>query len=155
MTVRAMSKGDLTAVHEIECLSFRSPWSKMALRSELSNSVAHYLVLEEEGRVLGYCGMWVMLDEAHVTNLAVHPAARGKGSGRLLLRHCMEKAAALGATAMTLEVRESNRAAQQLYAGFGFERQGCRKGYYQDTGEDAWLFWNRDIGKTINKLEEL
>jgi len=149
MTVRAMRKGDIAAIHEIECLSFRTPWSKMALRSELHNAVAHYLVLEEDGRVLGYCGMWVMADEAHVTNLAVHPEARGGGLGKLLLRASMEKAVALGATAMTLEVRESNRAAQQLYAGFGFERQGCRKGYYQDTGEDAWLLWNRNIAGTL------
>ena len=150
--IRPMKKGDIPAVHAIESLSFRTPWSKMALRGELTNPVAHYLVAEEDGRILGYCGMWVVFDEAHVTNLAVHPNARGRGTGKVLLRSSMEKAAALGATAMTLEVRETNLAAQQLYAGFGFICQGSRKGYYTDTGEDAYLLWNRDIVGALQML---
>ena len=149
MTVRAMKKADVDAVYEIECLSFRTPWSRAALRGEFINPVAHYLVLEEEGRILGYCGMWVIFDEAHVTNLAIHPDVRGRGLSKALLYRAMRKAVALRARAMTLEVRESNVAAQRLYAGFGFTQQGCRKGYYEDTGEDALLLWNRDIGATL------
>ena len=154
IVIRTMKKGDIDAVHEIETLSFRTPWTKAALRSELTNTVAHYLVLVEDGCVLGYCGMWVMFDEAHVTNLAIHPHIRGRGLSKALLFRSMEWAEELGANAMTLEVRETNHIAQRLYEGFGFVQQGLRKGYYEDTGENALLLWNRDIEDTLAVRDE-
>ena len=149
MIVRPMKRADLDAVYLIETLSFRSPWSKHSLAGELRNNVAHYVVAEHEGEVIGYCGMWVLFEEAHITNIAIHPGFRGHSFGKQLLLAAMEHAASFGAEMMTLEVRESNTVAQNMYAQFDFVQQGFRKRYYSDTGEGALLLWNRNILKTI------
>ena len=147
--VRPMTKEDLDAVYLIETLSFRSPWSKHSLAGELKNRVAHYVVMEQDGEVIGYCGMWVLFEEAHITNIAIHPHHRGNGYGKQLLLAAMEHAASFGAEMMTLEVRETNLVAQNMYEKFGFMQQGFRKKYYSDTGEGALLLWNRNILDTI------
>lgn len=149
ITVRAMQKADVTNVHRIETLSFRTPWSKAALMSELSNRVAHYLVAEYEGKIVGYLGMWVLFDECHITNIAVDPAYRRMGVGKTLLFAGMEVGDYFGASSMTLEVRETNRIAQELYRKFDFEQEGYRKRYYFDTGEGAILLWNVNIPRTV------
>ncbi len=149
MTVRAMKKSDISEVYRIETLSFRTPWSKLSLLGELRNSTAHYLVGEADGRLIGYCGMWVLFEECHITNIAIDPAFRHQGYGKSLLLAAMEVGDFLEATAMTLEVRESNRVAQDLYRKFDFQQQGFRKRYYQDTGEGALLLWNTNIQATI------
>ena len=146
---RPMQKADLDGVAELERVSFRTPWSKAALAGELKNNIAHYLVGECEGRVVAYAGMWVMFDEAHITNVAVAPAFRRRGLGRRLMRCMMRTARLFGATMMTLEVRETNLGAQALYVGLGFVQEGRRKGYYTDTGEDAFILWNHDIALTL------
>ena len=151
MLVRPMTKRDVARVYEIEVQSFRSPWSKLSLLGELHNNVAHYLVAEEEGRVIGYGGMWVLFEEAHVTNVAIAPEKRGQHLGRYLLYGMMLKAREYGADRMTLEVRETNVRAQNLYYSFDFEKEGFRKRYYEDTGEGALLLWNQDIGATLEK----
>ena len=84
IVVRAMKKADVKAVYEIEVLSFRTPWSYRSLMGELKNSVAHYTVMEKDGEVIGYCGMWVLFEEAHITNIAIHPKLRGHGYGKQL-----------------------------------------------------------------------
>ena len=101
MTVRPMTKRDIARVYEIEVQSFRSPWSKLSLLGELHNNVARYLVAEEEGRIVGYGGMWVLFDEAHITNIAIAPESRGKHLGRYLLYGMMVKALGYGAERMT------------------------------------------------------
>ena len=151
MTVRPMTKRDIARVYEIEVQSFRSPWSKLSLLGELHNSVARYLVAEEEGRIVGYGGMWVLFDEAHITNIAIEPESRGKHLGRYLLYGMMVKALGYGAERMTLEVRETNQVAQSLYYSFDFTKEGFRKRYYEDTGEGAYLLWNKDLGATVEK----
>ena len=151
MTVRPMTKRDIARVYEIEVQSFRSPWSKLSLLGELHNSVARYLVAEEEGRIVGYGGMWVLFDEAHITNIAIAPESRGQHLGRYLLYGMMVKALGYGAERMTLEVRETNQVAQSLYYSFGFTKEGFRKRYYEDTGEGAYLLWNQDLGATVEK----
>lgn len=129
---------DLDQVMNIEMASFPSPWSRNAYQREITdNSYAHYLVMLAGGEVIGYGGMWVVLDEAHVTNLAVAPAHRRHGYGRRLLSALIELATALGANRLTLEVRRSNRAAQMLYVRHGFVTCGVRRNYYADTQEDA------------------
>lgn len=150
MTVRPMTRRDIARVYEIEVQSFRSPWSKLSLLGELHNNVAHYYVAEE-GRVIGYGGMWLLFDEAHITNIAIAPEARGQHLGRYLLYGMMEAAQARGAQRMTLEVRETNLVAQNLYFSFDFEKQGFRKRYYEDTGEGAYLLWNEDLKATLEK----
>ena len=149
ITVRAMKRSDINDVYRIETLSFRTPWSKLSLLGELQNTHAHYLVATVEDVVIGYCGMWVLYEESHITNIAIDPAFRGKGHGKTLLYAAMEFAAALDADAMTLEVRETNYTAQQMYHNLDFEQQGFRKHYYQDTGEGAKLLWNKAIRKTL------
>lgn len=151
ITVRAMTKADVKSVYAIEVLSFRTPWSLRSLMSELKNSVAHYTVLEKDGEIIGYCGMWVLFEEAHITNIAIHPEHRGNGFGKQLLHGAMRVAASFGAEMMTLEVRETNTVAQRMYDEMDFSQQGRRKRYYTDTGEDALLLWNRNIQQTIEK----
>lgn len=151
MVMRPMTKRDVSRVHEIEVQSFRTPWSKLSLLGELRNDLAHYYVAEEADRVIGYAGMWVLFDEAHITNVAIAPEARGRHLGRYLLYGMMEAAHARGADRMTLEVRETNTVAQNLYYSFDFTKQGYRRRYYEDTGEGALLLWNDDLGATVAK----
>lgn len=147
--IRPMQRADVGRVHEIECACFRSPWSKMALMGELRNDVAHYRVLELDGVIEGYAGMWVLFDEAHVTNVAVMAAQRRRGCGEKLMRAMMESALLLGAKMMTLEVRENNLTAQRLYQRLDFFQNGYRPRYYADSGEGALILWNTDIQKTL------
>ncbi|MBR0425067.1 MAG: ribosomal protein S18-alanine N-acetyltransferase [Clostridia bacterium] len=149
ISIRAMKRSDISEVYRIETLSFRSPWSKASLESELKNKLAHYLVAESDGKVIGYCGMWVLFEECHITNIAVDPAYRRAGVGKALLYAAMEVGDSFDATAMTLEVRETNRIAQDLYRKLDFEQQGFRKRYYPDTGEGAMLLWNVNIPRTV------
>jgi ribosomal-protein-alanine N-acetyltransferase len=139
-----MQASHLDQVLQIERVSFPTPWSRQAFLSELyHNDFAHYYVYLLDGLVVGYAGMWVILDEAHVTNVAVHPQYRGKQVGEKLLHHLLGEAAARGAGRITLEVRPSNQPAQHLYQKLGFKPVGVRKGYYTDTHEDAIIMWRR------------
>ncbi len=147
--IRPMQRADIGRVHDIECACFRSPWSKLALMGELKNDVAHYHVLEIDGVLEGYAGMWVLFDEAHITNVAVMKDRRRTGCGERLMRSMMESALLLGARMMTLEVRENNLTAQRLYQRLGFQQNGYRPRYYGDTGEGALILWNMDIQNTL------
>lgn len=136
----------LDQVLEIEKVSFPSPWSRSAFAYELlQNNFACYLVALAGDRVVGYGGMWLILDEAHITNIAVHPDWRMKQIGRALMREMMRLAVTLGINRMTLEVRPSNAAARRLYTLLGFGERGMRKRYYTDTNEDAIIMWNDDL----------
>jgi len=127
---------------EIERRSFPTPWSERAFFSELTqNAYAHYIVALHGDRVVGYGGMWLILDEAHVTNIAVHPDYRGRHVGELLLTSLETRALANGCRRMTLEVRPSNAVAQRLYKKHNFQPKGLRPGYYTDTREDAIIMW--------------
>lgn len=143
--LRKMQLGDIDQVVEIEKQSFPTPWSTFAFTCEiLDNNFANYLVLTPENDrscIIGYGGMWIILDESHVTNIAISPSYRGKGLGEYLLRQMIVTALAKGAEKMTLEVRVSNTNAQKLYKRLGFEAAGIRKGYYVDNNEDAIIMW--------------
>lgn len=149
-----MTKADLGQIERLEQQCFRTPWSRAAFASELRNKVARYTVIECDDDIIGYGGMWVFLGEAHVTNIGIAPQYRRQGWGRRLLQHMMQQARELGAVKMTLEVRRSNAAAQQLYFSCGFTSAGVRKGYYSDTGEDALILWNEDISNTLDELNK-
>lgn len=143
--IEPMQVSDVEEVLAIEAASFATPWSRLAFLSELlENERAMYLVAREEGRVSGYVGMWRILDEGHITNLAVHPEARRRGVGRRLLETLCNLAVSRGLRRLTLEVRLSNTTAQHLYESFGFLAAGVRPGYYQDNREDALIMW-RDL----------
>ncbi len=138
--IRFMRLKDVDAVAAIEQETFARPWSRESFRQELTrNAVARYLVAEEDGKILGYAGAWVILDESHITNIAVREEARGRGIGRKLTEELLQILSNLGASYATLEVRVSNERAQNLYKGLGFVSVGKRKRYYEDNQEDAWL----------------
>ncbi len=141
--VRSMKKDDLDGVYEVERNSFSSPWTKPMLADEISNSNAHYMVIEAEGKILGYGGFWKIIDEAHITNVAIHPDYRGRGYGRSLVSALIQRAKDFNIIAMTLEVRVSNEIAISLYENFDFISAGVRKKYYQDNNEDALIMWLR------------
>ncbi len=163
--IEAMTLADVPAVTALERAVFSLPWSRHAFEHEVQhNPMAHFLVvrhasaqLSSQGRnspapaataewtvmrpappvLLGYGGFWLIIDEAHICTLAVHPQWRGRGLGQLLLVRLIERAAAANARCLTLEVRATNLIAQRLYTKYGFMSVGRRKGYYTDTGEDA------------------
>jgi len=130
----------------IETLSFSVPWSRDAFIEELSrNTLARYLSAKIDERVVGYAGMWKVLDEAHITNIAVHPEFRRNNIGYLLLESLIQLARRECVQSMTLEVRKNNIIAQGLYKKYGFKEVGVRKGYYSDNDEDAIIMWKKDI----------
>ncbi len=138
--IRRMQLKDVDEVAAIERATFARPWSRESFRQEMErNKAARYLVAEKGGRVIGYAGAWIILDESHITNIAVAEAERGCGVGRKLTEALMQYIANLGAAYATLEVRVSNERAQRLYKSLGFVSVGKRKRYYDDNGEDAFL----------------
>jgi [ribosomal protein S18]-alanine N-acetyltransferase len=141
-TIRLMSVEDLDDIMEVETESFTIPWSRDAFFNEIeTNHFATYIVIEDKGKVIGYCGVWIIVDEAHITNIAVLPSYRGQGLGDRLMQSMIEIAKEMGAVTMTLEVRVSNTPAQTLYKKFGFTEGGIRKNYYSDNQEDALVMW--------------
>ena len=141
VTIRRMTMEDVDGVHAIEAATFARPWKREDFVREMTKNVcARYLVAEEAGRIIGFAGAWIVLDEAHVTNIAVKAEWRGRGVGRRLTEALMQYAANLGVVYATLEVRRSNVLAQTLYKSLGFEYVGVRKRYYEDNGEDAVLY---------------
>jgi ribosomal-protein-alanine N-acetyltransferase len=140
---RPMGPDDVPAVAQLEQRVFPDPWSEKAFREELVAAGRRYLVAEEGGAIVGYGGLLVVGDDAHVATLAVAPEARGRGLGTRFMLRLVEEARAGGAAHLTLEVRVSNHPAQSLYRRFGFETVGLRRHYYRD--EDALIMWAMDI----------
>lgn len=139
---RLMKEQDIGEVLKVEEASFSTPWTEEAFYNELvKNHYAHYLLMEKGEQVIGYCGVWVIIDEAHVTNVAILPEERGNKYGEQLMRQVLQFARALGAVSLSLEVRVSNHIAQNLYRKLGFEPGGIRKNYYADNQEDALVMW--------------
>ena len=138
LVVEPMRLSDVASVLEIERMSFSSPWPAYAFEQELTaNRLARYVVARSEDLVIGFAGVWLMVDEAHITTFGVHPDHRRRGVGRRLLLRLADVARELGALRLTLEVRVSNQAAQALYRSFGFAVKGRRIAYYSDDGEDG------------------
>lgn len=139
--IELMKEEDVPFVRRIEGDSFSNVWPEDAFLNELRNNrSAHYLVARQGPEVVGYAGVWLVLDEAHITAIAVLPEKRGGGYGRMLLYHLLENCRKLGARWATLEVREDNEVALKMYRRFGFARIGTRKSYYE-TGHDAVVMW--------------
>jgi ribosomal-protein-alanine N-acetyltransferase len=126
----------LPKIHEIEKLSFPSPWSLNALKSEIKNPISHLWAIKKEDFLSGYICFWILVKEAQVLSLAVHPRDRGKGFGHYLLKKMIEKAVVEGVGHIWLEVRPSNLAAKKLYQKLGFTEAYRRPRYYSNT-EDA------------------
>jgi len=130
----------------VEKDSFSAPWSRSAFEEELSqNNLARYLVAVAGDVIVGYAGAWLVINEAHVTNVAVVGMYRREGIGRLLMEKLMELARNNFMESMTLEVRVSNAAARNLYSKLGFVEAGMRKNYYTETKEDALILWREKL----------
>jgi ribosomal-protein-alanine N-acetyltransferase len=146
--IKPMSLDDLTEVIRIERASFPSPWSEEMFRRELmkNKDFSIFISAKLNDRLVGYGGIWIIIDEAHVVNLAVHPSYRGKGIGRLILLALLEIAQRKGMKRLTLEVRRSNVNAIRFYKRFGFQQRGIRKDYYgSPQKEDAIIMWLDNI----------
>jgi len=137
VSIEPMSPQDVGAVCEIDHLSFPSAWSVDSYLRDLRNPNSYYVVARLHGEIVGYAGMWVVADEAHISTLAVHPSRRRCGLGRRLLSHLIMAARERKVVKITLEVREANLAARTLYEKFGFRSEGTIPHYYGDTGENA------------------
>jgi len=141
-SIRPMTTSDIPAVTRIERISFSTVWPSDAFYNELgTNKVAHYFVGCFDDRVVAYGGVWVILEDSHVTTLAVDPDYRGRRFGEVILLRLIDEAIARGAAWMTLEVRESNTIAQRLYRKYGFTTVTLRTGYYNDDNESALIMW--------------
>ena len=137
--IRRMTMADVEGVAAVEAATFPTPWSRDAFASEMNNVAARYLVAEQDGEIVGFAGAWIILDESHITNIAVLKAHRGQKLGRRLTEGLLQYLSNLGAAYVTLEVRKSNEVAQNLYKSLGFIKLGVRKRYYEDNGEDALI----------------
>lgn len=135
----------IEGILNVSVLSFPITWSKDSFERELSNRYARYMVAVKDGVVVGFAGMWIIIDEAHITNIAVHPEYRGFGIGSMLMESLLSICKLERVTAITLEVRVSNERAINLYKKYGFEEEGIRKNYYEDNREDALIMWKRDL----------
>lgn len=141
-TFRAMNLEDIEHICDIEKEAFLTPWTAEAFYNELvNNQLAHYIVMVLDGQIIGYGGLWAIMDEAHITNVAVRQDFRGRKYGERLMLKLKEMALQLGLRRMTLEVRVSNRIAQRLYTKLNFRPAGVRRGYYTDNCEDALIMW--------------
>ena len=141
-TIRSAQLDDLEELAALEASNRPNPWTKGILRDELTQDNRIYVVAEDEA-VIGFAGVMVVGEEAHVTNLLVDPPLRRGGVGRRLMVEVLNSAIARGARHVTLEVRTKNEAARALYASLGLAPVGIRKGYYPD--DDAMILWAHDI----------
>ena len=132
-----MRKGDTKQLAELDKVCFAVPWSEQAFIDETENELANYIVAEDNGTVIGYVGYWKVVDEGHITNIAVSPDYRRNGIASKMLSKIIRAAYDDNLYLLTLEVRKSNIAAQRLYKKFGFEPLGERKNYYHLPTENA------------------
>lgn len=144
MQIRDMREEDLEQVCAIENQIFSKPWSESDFLSSIRNPQHIYLVAEDKGTIMGYCGMWGIAGEGQITNVAVASSFRRQGVAKQLFRVFLERGEQDGLTAFTLEVRTSNLPAIQLYRKFGFEDAGTRKDFYEAPKEDALIMWKQD-----------
>lgn len=133
---------DIEHVSRLERRCYTLPWSSSAYVTEVGNPNAYYITAKDaDGKIIGYAGMWVIMDEIHITTIAVDPDQRGQKIGERLLMDIIEEGLARGAHRSTLEVRERNTVAHNLYLKYGFEDVAVRKNYYSDNGENAVIMW--------------
>ena len=141
-----MAMPDVEQVYAIERRSHATPWSRLTFQRELTNSRHNMCLVAELGeRIIGFTCMYYVLDEGHITNIAVDGPYQNRGVATRLMLSAFERAIKKGIRRITLEVRKSNTKAQHLYMKFGFRMSGIRKGYYTDNYEDAFIFWTGDI----------
>jgi [ribosomal protein S18]-alanine N-acetyltransferase len=148
ITIEPLTSADqIDDVLAIEEASFTNPWTRTMYLAELENTGVSYCYLakDAEGRAVGFCSFWRVLDELHINNLAVAPAYRRERAATELLTRVLDDGAKLGARRATLEVRRSNEPARHLYERFGFSVAGVRRDYYSNPVEDALVLWREGL----------
>lgn len=158
LQIAPMRQEDIPVVIDIESVSFSTSWPANAFANEISeNKLAHYYVGRIDGKIVAYGGIWVILEDSHITTIAVHPDHRGRGLGEQMLVHLLDEAMARGASWITLEVRESNDVAQRLYRKYGFTNVSVRRAYYSDNNENAVVMWAGNLRGQLyrNRLQGL
>jgi [ribosomal protein S18]-alanine N-acetyltransferase len=140
-----LHEDDIPAILVIEKLSNGAPWSERSFRNELGHRYGIFLVAKKADDVVGYAGAWLVVDEAHITTVAVDPQHRRQGIGRALTIEVLRRGKESGMLCSTLEVRASNLPAINLYEALGYESTARRKGYYPDNSEDALVMWLHDL----------
>lgn len=152
--IEQMRVEDVEAVAELDKKCFPSPWSVSAYMNEAHNSSAYYVVARVDDRIIGFAGMWLIMDEAHITTIGVDPDLRGQKIGERILIHVLDEAIHRGARRVTLEVRKSNLVARKLYDKYLFHSVAVRKAYYTNNNEDALVMWIDDMwsGEFLKKL---
>lgn len=143
MIIRKMEPEDVPQVAEIEKSTFSMPWSEASFHNTLQREDTLYLVAEDQGEILGYCGLWQSLDEGEIPNVAVRRNRRRRGVGRALVAELLRQGEERGITAFTLEVRAGNKDAVGLYEKLGFRSVGIRPGFYEKPVEDAVIMWKK------------
>ncbi len=145
--IKKMTPDDIDGVIKIEESAYgEHHWSKESFMNEIKNELArYYSAFTKDGDLCGYAGCWHILDEAHITNIAIAPPYRRKKYGEALLKRIIDDCYADKVKYITLEVRISNEAAINLYTKYGFSSFGTRKGYYQNNNEDALIMWTKNI----------
>lgn len=143
VTFRRMEEKDVETVSRIEEATFSMPWSPASFLEMLKSNNTFYVVAEEEGKILGSCGVLQVLDEGNITNVVIEKESRGRGIGTAMLSFLMEEGKKQGISAYTLEVRVSNSPAIHVYEKLGFVSEGIRKNFYEKPREDAAIMWKR------------
>ena len=142
LVIRQAEKKDCRALAELDRLCFSVPWSEVSFEGEFRYpDETFYIVAESDGKIIGYMGEHLILDEGHITNVAVHPEFRRKHIASAMMQVFIGESEARGINSITLEVRAGNVPAIGLYEGFGFAVEGIRKRYYPDNHEDALIMW--------------
>jgi ribosomal-protein-alanine N-acetyltransferase len=157
--IEQMRVEDVEEVAELDKKCFPTPWSAGAYMNEVNNHSAYYVVARVDHRIISFAGMWLIMDEAHITTIGVDPEFRGQKIGERILIHILDEAVHQGARRVTLEVRKSNSVAQNLYDKYMFHTVAVRKAYYTNNDEDAlvmWIddMWSSDFLKTLRKRKD-
>lgn len=139
MEITSMTAVDARELAELDKICFDIPWSQKSFEDEAGNNLATYFIAKDNGKIIGYAGFWSVSGEGDITNVAVLPEYRKRGIASALLESVIKKSRSLDLSLLTLEVRKSNFAAQNLYSKYGFEIIGERKRYYSDNHEDALI----------------
>jgi ribosomal-protein-alanine N-acetyltransferase len=146
IAISRMRHSDIEAVTRLEQICQPLPWSANIYATELNNEAAYYVVAKtDDGELAGYGGIWVVMDEMHITNIATRPTLRGKKVAERMLIKLLRAGIDRGATRATLEVRQSNNPAHNLYLKYGFADVGIRRRYYSDNNEHALIMWAEDL----------
>lgn len=140
---REMNESDIDGIAEIEKKCFAEPWSKKMIEDDYKNGLTYYIICEKAGKIVGYGGMWHVINEGHITNIAITPEEQGKGLGGRLMEALIKLAKEKEMIGITLEARVSNSKALKLYEKYGFRSEGLRPDYYSDNHESAVIMWKK------------